>query len=78
MSVSNSADDVTWTNIGTTPFFGTYSGKKALLEQLRAPLFGRLKTGIINTVERLAAEAQVVVAQTTGTAETHDSIPCNG
>lgn len=26
------ADDVTWTNIGTTRFSGTYAGKKVLLE----------------------------------------------
>lgn len=71
------ADDVTWTNIGTTRFSGTYSGKKVLLEQLLEPLFGRLKGGISTTVERLTAEADVVVAQTTGTAETHDGVPYN-
>jgi ketosteroid isomerase-like protein len=71
------ADDVTWTNIGTTKFSGTYSGKKVLLEQLLGPLFGQLKAGISTTVERLTAEADVVVAQTTGTAETHDGIPYN-
>lgn len=71
------ADDVTWTNIGTTQFSGTYSGKKVLLEQLLGPLLGQLKAGISTTVERLTAEADVVVAQTTGTAETHDGVPYN-
>jgi len=71
------ADDVTWTNIGTTRFSGTYSGKKVLLEQLLGPLFGQLKAGISSTLERLTAEGDVVVAQTTGTAETHDGIPYN-
>lgn len=71
------ADDVTWTNIGTTPFSGTYSGKKALLEQLLGPLFGQLKAGISTTVERLTAEDDIVVAQTAGRAETHEGVPYN-
>jgi len=71
------ADDVKWTNIGTTKFSGTYTGKQALLEQLLGPLFAQLKAGIFPTVENLIAEADVVVAQTTGTAETHDGVPYN-
>lgn len=71
------ADDITWTNIGTTPFSGTYSGKKVLLEELLGPLFGRLKAGIATTVEKLTAEGDVVVAQTTGEAETHEGVPYN-
>ena len=71
------ADDVKWTNIGTTKFSGTYTGKQALLEQLLGPLFAQLKAGIFPTIENLIAEADVVVAQTTGTAETHDGISYN-
>lgn len=71
------SDDVKWTNIGTTQFSGTFSGKQALLEQLLRPLFEQLKAGISTTVERLTAEADVVVAQTTGKAETHDGVPYN-
>jgi ketosteroid isomerase-like protein len=71
------ADDVTWTNIGTTRFSGTYSGKQALVEQLLGPLFGQLKAGISSQIERLTAEGDVVVAQTGGTAETHDGTPYN-
>ena len=71
------ADDVSWTNIGTTRFSGTYSGKKVLLDQLLGPLFGQLKAGISPTVERLTAEGDVVVAQTTGIAETHEGVPYN-
>ena len=28
------ADDITWTNIGSTKFSGTYSGKQAIVENL--------------------------------------------
>ena len=71
------ADDVTWTNIGTTKFSGTYAGKQALVEQLLGPLFGQLKAGISSDIERLTAEGDVVVAQTAGTAEMHDGTPYN-
>lgn len=71
------ADDVKWTNIGTTRFSGTYAGKQVLLEQLLGPLFAQLKAGICTTIENLTAEADIVVAQTTGTAETHDGVPYN-
>lgn len=71
------ADDITWTNIGTTRFSGTFTGKGVLIERLLVPLFGQLKAGISTTIERLTAEADVVVAQTTGTAETLDGVPYN-
>jgi ketosteroid isomerase-like protein len=71
------ADDITWTNIGSTRFSGTYSGKQALVEQLLGPLFGQLKSGISSSIENVIAEGDFVVAQTTGTAETHDGKPYN-
>jgi ketosteroid isomerase-like protein len=71
------ADDVVWINIGTTKFSGTYRGKQALIEQLLGPLFAQLKAGISTTVESLIAEADMVVAQTAGTAETTDDVPYN-
>lgn len=71
------ADDVTWTNIGSTRFSGSYVGKQALVEQLIGPLFGQLKAGIVSEIERLTAEGDIVVAQTNGTAETHDGQPYN-
>jgi uncharacterized protein len=75
--VSLFSEDVTWTNIGTTKFSGTYRGKQALIEQLLGPLFAQLKNGISTTIQNLIAEGDVVVAQTTGMAETHDGIPYN-
>lgn len=71
------ADDITWTNIGSTKFSGTYSGKKAIVEELLGPLFSQLKAGISSQVERLTAESDIVVAQASGTAETLDSTPYN-
>lgn len=66
------ADDVTWTNIGSTRFSGSYVGKQAIIEELIGPLFGQLKAGITPNIERLIAEGDTVVVLSTGSAETHD------
>ena len=71
------ADDVTWTNIGSTKFSGTYIGKQALAENLLGPLFVELKAGISSQIEQLTAEGDIVVAQTSGNAETRDGTPYN-
>lgn len=71
------ADDITWTNIGSTKFSGTYSGKQAIAENLLGPLFNQLKSGISSHIERLIAESDFVVAQTNGQAETLDGTPYN-
>lgn len=71
------SDDVTWTNIGSTRFSGTYTGKQAIAEDLLGPLFGQLRAGISSQIERLTAEDDIVVAQTSGTAETTNGIPYN-
>jgi ketosteroid isomerase-like protein len=71
------ADDVTWTDIGSTKFSGTYKGKQAVAEELLGPLFGQLKAGIASTIEALIAEDDMVVALTKGQAETHDGTPYN-
>lgn len=71
------ADDVSWTNIGTTKFSGTYVGKQAIAENPPGPLFGKLKSVIASQIERLAPEGDIVVAQTPGTAETADGVPYN-
>ena len=64
------ADDIVWTNIGSTQFSGTFVGKQAIAEELLGPLFGRLKAGIASQIEHLIAEGETVVAQTLGMAET--------
>ncbi len=71
------ADDITWINIGSTIFSGTYTGKQELIEQLLGPLFGRLKAGISSVIENLIAEGEFVVAQTSGIAETKEGKPYN-
>lgn len=71
------ADDITWTNIGSTKFSGTFSGKQAIAENLLGPLFSQLKAGISSQIERLIAESDMVVAQTSGAAETLDGAPYN-
>ncbi len=71
------ADDITWRNIGSTKFSGTFEGKQALMENLLGPLFGQLKAGIASTIDGLIAEGEMVVALTRGQAETHDGTPYN-
>jgi len=71
------ADDITWTNIGSTKFSGTYSGKQAIEEDLLGPLFSQLKAGISSHVEQLIGEGDIVVAQTSGTAESTGGVPYN-
>ena len=71
------ADNIKWTNIGTTMFSGTFQGKAELQEKLLGPLFAQLKQGIRSTVHRLVAENDYVVAQTSGVAETLDGQPYN-
>ena len=47
------ADDIRWTNIGSTRFSGTYVGKQTLVEQLIGPLFAELKAGISSGVKKI-------------------------
>jgi len=50
------ADDVTWTNIGSTKYSGTFVGKEALIANLLGPLFDQLSTGIATTLHGMIAE----------------------
>lgn len=71
------ADDVTWTNIGSTKYSGTFAGKDVLLANLVGPLFSRLKAGIFSTIDNVVAEGEFVVVQSRGQAETTDGQPYN-
>jgi ketosteroid isomerase-like protein len=71
------ADDVRWTNMGSTRYSGTYLGKKELLEKLIVPVFGRLESGIASTIDNVIAEGDFVVVQVRGTAETKEGRPYN-
>ena len=71
------ADDIRWTDIGTTQFSGTYIGKEDLSANLLGPLFGQLKAGIFSVLENIIAEGECVVVQSRGEAETIRGKPYN-
>ncbi len=71
------ADGVTWTNIGSTKYSGTYTGKNDFTARLLGPLFAQLKAGIAATLHNIVAEADFVVVQLSGQAETKDGRPYN-
>lgn len=71
------ADDITWTNIGTTKYSGSFVGKKELTTKLLGPVFGRLKAGIQSTIDNVIAEGEFVVVQVRGRAETTEGRPYN-
>jgi uncharacterized protein len=66
------ADDIQWTNIGSTRYSGTYAGKEQLISELLGPVFGRLKAGIESTIDSIIAEGEFVVVQSRGEAETKE------
>lgn len=71
------ADDVSWTDMGSMKFAGTYVGKDAVVANLLTPLFSQLKAGIYTTIDRIIAEGDYVVVLNRGQAETHDGTPYN-
>lgn len=71
------AEEVKWTNIGSTKFSGTCVGKGELGSKLLLPLFGQLKNGIAAVVHNVIAEGDFVVVQLSGQAETKDGRPYN-
>jgi uncharacterized protein len=71
------ADDVQWTNMGSTKYSGCYVGKTDVVEKLVGPVFGLLKAGILSTIDNMVAEGDYVVVQVRGEAETKDGRPYN-
>lgn len=71
------ADGVTWTNVGSTKYSGTYRGKADLVARLLQPVFGQLQAGITSTVDNVVAERDWVVVQSRGNAATKDGRPYN-
>jgi len=74
---SQLADDVAWTNIGSTRYSGTFVGKGDIVEKLVGPLFGQLEGGIASTIHNVIAEGDHVVVQSTGQAKTRSGRPYN-
>ncbi len=64
------ADELVWTDIGSTKFSGTYQGKERVLQDLIGPLFGQLKGGIVSELHTVIAEGDHVVVESSGRAET--------
>jgi len=60
------ADDFTWTVSGTTSWSGTYRGKRAVLDELMAPLFAQFADRYTNTADRMVAEGDYVVVECHG------------
>lgn len=68
------ADDVRWTIIGTTAWSGTYEGKRAVLDDLLAPLSRQLRGRNIIAAERFIAEGELVVVEGRGRNSTVDGV----
>jgi uncharacterized protein len=66
------SDDVCWTVMGSTKYPGRHVGKDTIIRTLIGPLFAQLKSGIRSSMDRLIDDANFVVAQTLGAAETKD------
>lgn len=65
------ADDFTWHMEGTTPWSGTYRGKKAVQDQVLKPLFAQFATKYVNRAEKMIAEGDTVVVLCRGDVTTH-------
>lgn len=70
-------DEVSWTNIGTTKYSGTFEGKQALLGDLLGPVFGQFEGGLASTIDNVVAEGEWVVVQSRGEARTTAGRPYN-
>src|SRR5258707_15402688 len=71
------AEDVRWTIIGTTKWSRTYEGKKAVREDLLAPLRQRLVNPVKIAARRFIADDDLVVVEASGEATTKTARPYN-
>jgi uncharacterized protein len=62
------ADDCVWFSPGQSVWSGTWRGKKAMNEQLFAPLYKRFEGKYTNHALRFVAEGDVVVVEAQGRA----------
>lgn len=60
------ADDVRWTNMGTTAWSGTYEGKETIRKQLLGPLMAKFARPYRVTAHRFIAEDDLVVVESRG------------
>ena len=71
------ADDFSWTIPGNATWSGTWRGKKAVREDLLAPLFGRFADTYTNEAIRFIAEGDWVVVECRGKVMTKTGKPYN-
>ena len=66
-----------WTIIGTTAWSRTYTGKRAVRDELMRPLFAQFADTYTNTATRIIAEDDVVVIECRGKVTTKAGKPYN-
>jgi ketosteroid isomerase-like protein len=69
------ADDARWTIIGNTAWSKTYRGKRAILNELIAPLRRVLAPPLRSHARRMIAEGDIVVVEGRGENVTRDGKP---
>jgi uncharacterized protein len=68
--MSNMADDVEFTIVGTTKYSGTCKGKQELVSKVLGPLSAQLEGGLTITPENFIAEGDFVAMQARGKSNT--------
>ena len=68
--MSNMADDVEFTIVGTTKYSGTCKGKQELVSKVLSPLSAQLEGGLTITPENFIAEGDFVAMQARGKSNT--------
>jgi uncharacterized protein len=71
------ADDVRWTVIGTSPWSGTYQGKRAVMDELMRPLFSQFADQYKARASRIIADEDHVVVEARGMVTTKSGQPYN-
>ena len=68
--MSNMADDVEFTIVGTTKYSGTCKGKQELVSKVLGPLSAQLEGGLTITPDNFIAEGDFVAMQARGKSNT--------
>jgi hypothetical protein len=71
------ADDASWTVIGSSPWSGTYEGKRAIVDELMRPLFRQFANQYTARAIRVIAEGDTVVVEARGEVTTKSGKPYN-
>ena len=71
------ADDCIWSSPGQSIWSGTWRGKKAMNDQLFAPLYKRFEGKYTNHAARFIADGDVVVIEARGEMTSKTGVPYN-